>query len=400
MVPTDSRSSRPPHRARDMPRAIAIALLAAGCSRGESSPAASGSPAPQATSAGAALAPAPLPSAPVALPSASSASAPARCELPSDPQPLGDGFRADWPITGIDLSPDGCRIVVTNNIDELLLVDVPTWTVVASIHGGLANRALAAGFLDDQRIAYCGTDDALRVWDGKSEATKVASLPGGADDCRAIVIDRALHHIALIGYRGGVPPYRLRVFDADGKALATRKVPGPFAAALTGDWFSGTDDNAINATSKASRTFVAWKSDEAPTTQPPAGVLFETLGSAKEVLGMGPRGILGLTDPSTGARRELPRSHGIPRTGVFSRDASRLFVFFEADGAKNKNGIATYEMPAASERRFELESWASDYVVSHDGRWVLATDGMSVLFLDAKSGEKRLSAPVNRPTRK
>jgi hypothetical protein len=291
-------------------------------------------------------------------------------------------------------------VVATNNTKELLLIDVSTWTIVAALQDRVPNHAWHAAFIDNRRFAFCGADAGLELWDGQGKPSKLATLAGGADDCQTIAVDRDRGHIALGGYHGGVPPFELHVFGVDGSLLGKRKIPGPFEPALSGDWFTGLDDDSINAPSHASRTFVEWSKDAAATKAPPAQVSFAGLGNAEQILAMAPNGILGLIDTKTGARHELGHEHGVPRTGVWSQDGLRLFVFFQADGAHGTSGIATFELPGLKEIHFEPEGWASDYIVAANGRWILASDSADIVFFDAKTGQKIVSAPTSSSTRR
>jgi len=139
-------------------------------------------------------------------------------------------------------------------------------------------------------------------------------------------------------------------------------------------------------------SFVAWRTDAQSTTTFPLGVRFPSLGAGPETLEIGPAEVLRRFGPA--GARALPRDHGVPRTGAFSPDASRVAVFFEKDGARGESGLALLAWPGLEEISFEPLPWASDYAFTDDGRMFAATYGLAVHFFDGKRGSSLGSANV------
>ncbi len=297
------------------------------------------------------------------------------------------GFRTKgWPIASVDLSPDGCRLLVTNGFGEMIVIDVATWTTVGAIQLGIAERLIAARFVDARRFVFCGTDAALHLWDGAGEPTRVASLhpemsPAG---CRGLAVDRATGRIAIVSFADPVGPKpEIHVLDLEGRELARRWVPGPYRPALSGEFFTSVDPLATGADA---RRFTTWAGTDLPSKLWPAGARFPGLGTGPETLAIGPGDILRIEEPTRPSIRELPRQHGIPRTGSFSPDGTTLAVFHQKSGDRGPQGVALYAWPGLRELGVAPMLWAADYAWTDDGGIVVATDGLDVHFLDGKTG--------------
>jgi hypothetical protein len=363
------------HR-HDWARALAAACLALSCGGEADSRAGAASSAPS-------IGP-PVASAPVAPASAAATSRP--CVPPTSPRELEVGFKTKgWPITSLDLSSDGCRLVVSNGFAELVVIDVARWSTIGAIQLGISERQISAGFVDAKRIVFCGTDGALHLWDGIDEPTRVAPLrpemsPAG---CRGLAVDRAAGRVAIVSFADVVRPRpEVHVVDLEGHELARRWIPGPYRPALSGDWFTSVDPLATGADA---RRFVAWAANELPSKAWPDAARFRGLGVGPEMLAVGPSDILRVEEPTRPSIRELPREHGFPRTGSFSPDGSVLAVFHQKAGARGTQGVALYAWPELRELGMAPMIWASDYVWTDDGRMVAATEGMRVHFLDGRS---------------
>ncbi|MFO0619509.1 MAG: hypothetical protein U0414_43380 [Polyangiaceae bacterium] len=305
------------------------------------------------------------------------------------------GFRAaGTTIVGGAVSSDGCRLVVWSNLGELLFFDVEQAKTLARLRPGA--NAVPAGFIDDERIVYCGDDEHLSVWDGRSPPKHIATLdPPNLSSCRALVVDRENGKVAVVGKQdewgytypnygyGATREGTVTVYDFEGHVVAKRPKVGAIAPTFAGGWYSAIDYNV----DLQIRRFYDWRDPEAkPLETWPEGAAFPLYGKGPNTFEVYSALVLHNFAPG-GRAPDMPRAHGMSIAGAFSPDASTAVVSYRPDREGTDGGVSFFDPTFTRELGHTATISATTFAWRDDGKVVVAFDGVNARFIEAPTGK-------------
>lgn len=308
------------------------------------------------------------------------------------------GFRAaGTTIVGGAVSSDGCKLVVWSNLGELLFFDVENAKTLARLRPGA--QPVPAAFIDDERIVYCGDDEHLSTWDGRSPPKHIATLdpPRASYSCHGLWFDPTTKRVALLAYDPGLNPAydygspwgygtragRVTVYDLDGNIVGQRDKVGTIGASFGGAWFTSVDYNA----DLQIRRFYDWRD---PASKPldtwPEGAAFPLYGRGPDTFEIYAALVLHNFAPG-GKAPEMPRQHGMSIAGAFSPDASVAVVSYRADREGTDGGVSFFDPTFTKELGHSPKISATTFAWTDDGKVVVAFDGVNARFLEAPTGK-------------
>lgn len=306
------------------------------------------------------------------------------------------GFRAaGTTIVGGAVSSDGCRLVVWSNLGELLFFDVEQAKTLARLRPGA--NPVPAGFIDDERIVYCGDDEHLSVWDGRSPPKHIATLdpPSASYSCRALLVDKENGKVAVVSHAnewdysyysygyGGAREGTVTVYDFEGHVVAKRPKVGAIAPSFAGGWYSAIDFNV----DLQIRRFYDWRDPEAkPLETWPEGASFPNYGKGPDTFEVYSALVLHNFVPG-GKAPEMPRKHGMSIAGAFAPDQSSVAVSYRPDREGSDGGVAFFDPTFTKELGHAPKISATAFAWTHDGKVVVAFDGLHARFLEAPTGK-------------
>lgn len=328
-----------------------------------------------------------------------------KCVPPDMGGPRQKGFRvAGTTIVGGAISEDACKLVVWSNLGELLFFDVEQSKLLARLRPG--TQPVPAGFIDDQRIAYCGDDEHLSTWDGRSPPVHIATLEpkSPAFACRALMVDPKSKLIAVLAHSAvptgygdytnygygydyyssfGAREGTVTVFDYEGHAVAKRPKVGVVAPAFAGGWYTAAD---YNAGLQSRRFYDMHDVSVAPVETWPEGAVFPLLGRGPETFET--YSAIGLHSTTPGGKApEIPRKHGMSMAGAFSPDQAFAVIAYRPDRAGADGGIAFFDPAFKGELGYTPKVSATGFALTPDGAIVVAFDGLNARFLEAPTGK-------------
>lgn len=329
--------------------------------------------------------------APSATPAEALPSPPKRCAPPQAKTARGPVFRMPSPIAGGAMSNDGCRLAVWNASGELVLIDVEADALLARLRPG-PNEAPAA-FIDDRRIAFCGDDQNLQLWDGRRAPVPIAKLggstPGAA--CRALLVDPSAKRLAVVANDGPTPRGRIdlvrkepgswgglsatvSIYDLDGHLLGQRSSVGAVEPAFVGGWFTSVHYAPLDPV----RSFYDWTNDAVdPTRKWPAGVVFPRLGPGPFAFERDEVARLVSFDEAA-KPPVLPTKRGTPYVGAISSRGVAALAY--ASSRAKAAGISLFDPSFSTEIAFIPDAAAEHLVWTADGATFVALERESARF--------------------
>lgn len=345
------------------------------------------------------------PSIELAMPEPPPAPPKKRCAPPDMGGPRRNGFRSPQVgILGGTVSSDGCYLALWNQLGELLYFDVEASKLLARVRPA-GGRAIPAGFIDERRVAFCGDNEQLHLWDGRSPPVDIAKLDPARPPygCRELFVDQEAKRIAVLGYPEGANgaytyfgcggggwydayaprPGQLVVYDYQGNVVAKRANLGVNQAAFRGEWFTAIDLNV----DLQRRRFYSLRDVEAePVETWPETAAFPNLGRGPDTFES--YGALVLHNFRPGEKPlEIPRKRGIPMTGAYAPEQKHVAIAYRADREGARTGVAIFDPSFTTEIAFVPDVTPSGFVWASDGDTLVAFEGLHARYIDASSGK-------------
>lgn len=317
-----------------------------------------------------------------------------RCAPPKVRATRPPAFRMASPIIGGAVSNNGCRLAVWNASGELLLFDVEADKLLARIRPGPG--AVPAVFVDDARIAFCGDDQHLRLWDGRTAPVAIAELFGSTPTsaCRALLVDPETKRLAVVANEGPTPRNRndlvrkepgnwgglsatVSVYDLEGHLLGRRANVGAVLPAFAGGWFTSVHYPSRDPV----RSFYDWSDDRAaPTLGWPTGAVFPGLGPGP--IAFEREDVAALASFAPGAKPPaLPKKRGVPYVGAFSPRGVAALAYASSRSAGA--GISLFDAAFTKELAFVADVAGEGILWTHDGETLVVLERETVRFYDA-----------------
>lgn len=327
-----------------------------------------------------------------------------KCVPPDMGGPRQNGFLSPQVgILGGTVSSDGCYLALWNQLGELLYFDVEASKLLARVRPS-GGRAIPAGFIDDKRVAFCGDNEQLHLWDGRSPPVDIAKLDPARPPygCRELFVDQEAKRIAVLGYPGGANgsyqsyggcggwygdyaprPGQLVVYDYAGNVVAKRPNVGVKEAAFAGEWFTAID---MNFDLQKRRFYSLRDLEAAPVETWPETASFPNLGRGPDTFEV--YGALVLHNFRPGERPlEIPRKRGIPLLGAYAPDQRHVAIAYRADRVGAQTGVAIFDSTFTTEIAFVPGVTPSSFVWASGGETLVAFEGLHARYIEASTGK-------------